>query len=222
MRKTILSICVVFITASSLFAQTPTETTIKRFSLGADIFTDIWMNQPEGVPARTINQGANVFGMYNFPLGESNFHFAIGAGMGFHNLYTKGVIEDIRADTIKFVPQPDTLAFKRHKLGLTYVDVPIEFRFKSDSKIRFAIGFKVGYKIDGKTKYKGERPDKENVTIKQKQVKYIETFRFGPTLRFGYDWFSLFGYYQISSIFQNNRGPDNLYPISVGITLLPF
>jgi hypothetical protein len=221
MKKVFLALLISLL-ASSLMAQSIRETAIKRFSVGADIFTDIWMNHPPGdVGVRTINQGANVFGMYNYPLGESNFHFAFGLGMGFHNFFTKGPIEDIRADTIVYIPQPDTLKLRKYKLGLTYVDVPLEFRFKSPKKFRFAFGFKVGYKLDGKTKYKGERPDKENVIVKQKQVLHIENFRFGPTVRIGYDWFSLFAYYQISKVFERNRGPD-IYPISVGITLLPF
>ena len=98
MKKVILALLISLL-ASSLMAQSIRETAIKRFSVGADIFTDIWMNHPPGdVGVRTINQGANVFGMYNYPLGESNFHFAFGIGMGFHNFYTKGPIEDIRAD----------------------------------------------------------------------------------------------------------------------------
>jgi hypothetical protein len=223
MKKLILAI-IISLLFSSLYSQSVTESTaIKRFSLGADIFTDIWMNHPPGdIGVRTINQGVNVFGMYNFPLGESNFHFAIGLGMGFHNFYTKGPIEDIKADTIVYVPQPDTLLLRKYKLGLSYVDLPIEFRFKNLKKFRFALGFKVGYLLDAKTKYKGERMDKANVVIKEKQVSNVETFRFGPTVRLGWNWISLYAYYQISHVFENNRGPEKLYPISVGITLLPF
>jgi hypothetical protein len=67
-------------------------------------------------------------------------------------------------------------------------------------------------------KYKYEKADIE----KAKQVNNVEKFRFGPTLRVGYSWFSLYAYYSVTKVFQGNKGPEDLYPISVGITLLPF
>jgi hypothetical protein len=216
--KKLTIVILLTLSANWLSAQSLSQTTIKRFSFGGDIFTDIWMNHPEGATVRGINQGVNVFGMYNFPIGESNFSFAIGVGMGFHNLYSKSVIEDIKADTIKFMRLPDTVAMKRTKLGLSYIDLPLEFRFKTPSKFRAAIGVKVGYLVDAKVKYKYGKADIE----KAKQVSNVEKFRFGPTVRVGYSWFSVFAYYSVTKIFRKNRGPDELYPISVGITFLPF
>ena len=224
MMKKVFLTAVVFLFVLTGFSQSEAgQTLIKRFSFGADIFTDIWMNQPEGVKVRTINQGANVFGMYNFPIGESNFSFAIGLGMGFHNMYSNSRIEDIRADSINFIPIPDSINYRKSKLGLSYVDLPFEFRLKTKDKVRFGIGFKLGYMIDAKTKYKGDRYyDRAFLIVKQKQVKNVEKWRFGPTIRFGYHWFNLYAYYSLSHIFITGRGPYNLYPISVGITLLPF
>lgn len=202
-------------------AQKISQTTIKRFSMGADIYTDIWLNKPDGIDTRTINQAASFFGMYNKPFGESNVSFAIGIGLGMHNLYTKGRIEDIKADTIVFVPIPDSISYKKYKLGLTYIDVPVELRLKTENKFRFAIGFKVGYLIDGKTKYKGNREDGQKVVFKEKQVNQLENVRFGPTIRIGYDWFNLYAYYSVTKVFKKGKGPET-YPLSVGITLLPF
>lgn len=216
--KKLTIVILLALSANWLSAQSLSQTTIKRFSFGGDIFTDIWMNHPEGADVRGFNQGANFFGMYNFPIGESNFSFAIGAGMGFHNLYSKSIIEDIKADTIKFMRLPDTVSMKRTKLGLSYIDLPLEFRFKTASKFRAAIGIKVGYLVDAKVKYKYAKADIE----KAKQVSNVEKFRFGPTLRIGYSWFSLYAYYSVTKIFRKNKGPDELYPISLGITFLPF
>jgi hypothetical protein len=225
MKKAFLVVIIILITFSG-FAQSKTdkvaETTIKRFSFGADIFTDIWMNQPEGVKVRTINQGVNVFGMYNYPIGESNFSFAFGFGFGFHNMYSNSRIKDIKADSIEFVKIPDSISYKKSKLGLSYFDVPIEFRLKTKDKVRFAIGFKVGYLIDAKTKYKGNRIDGKQWIEKHKQVDHVEKWRFGPTIRVGFHWFNIFAFYSVTHIFKPGRGPDKLYPISVGITLLPF
>lgn len=206
---------------STSYGQKIGQSTIKRFSFGLDFYTDIWLKKPPGIKTRAINQGISVFGMYNYMFGESNFSIAIGVGTGFHNMYTKGKIEDIKADTILFVPIPDSIDYKRYKLGLSYFDIPLEFRFKTDKKFRLAIGAKFGFLLDGKTKYRGNREDGHLVTQKEKAVDNLQRFRFGPTFRIGYDWFNLYAYYQITKVFEPGRGPD-IYPLSIGITLLPF
>lgn len=207
---------------STVRAQDLTETTVRRLSFGVDVYTDIWMNPPEGVTIRTINQGANVFGMYDYPFSDGNFSFALGLGMGFHNMYMDSRIENIRTDTINFIKIPDSVGYKRSKLGLSYIDVPFEFRFKTDGKFRAGLGFKVGYLIDKKTKYVGEQENGAMVTVKQKQVNHLENFRFGPTVRIGYSWINVYAYYSVTKTFKKGLGPSDLYPISVGITLSPF
>jgi hypothetical protein len=97
----------------------------------------------------------------------------------------------------------------------------LEIRLKTEKKFRFAVGFKIGYLMDGKTKYKAEGEDGKPYIIKEKQVAQLEKWRFGPTIRIGYDWINVMGYFNVTQIFKRDRGPD-LYPISVGITLLPF
>ena len=220
MKKSILLVFILGIVSVSL-GQRVGQSTIKRFSFGLDFYTDIWLNKPQGIDTRAINQGISVFGMYNYPFGESDFSVAIGVGTGFHNMYTKGWIEDIKADTISFVSIPDSIDYKRYKLGLSYIDIPLEFRFKTEKKFRMAIGAKFGFLVDAKTKYKGNRSDGELVTLKEKQVENIQRFRFGPTFRIGYDWFNVYVYYQVTKVFEPGRGPES-YPLSIGITLLPF
>lgn len=219
--KKILLFILALLLVSVTFGQKIGESTIKRFSMGLDFYTDIWLNKPPEIDTRAINQGISAFGMYNYPFGESDFSIAIGVGVGFHNMYTKGMIEDIKADTITFIPIPDSIDYKKYKLGLSYFDIPLEFRLKTENKLRFAIGFKVGFLMDGKTKYKGDRDDGELVTIKERQVNNLFNYRFGPTIRIGYDWFNVYAFYQVTKVFEPGRGPES-YPLSIGITLLPF
>lgn len=194
---------------------------VRHISVGAEFHQDFWLNDPEGIKVRGFNQGAGVFAMYSIPLGESNFSFAIGAGFGWHNLYSNGTIEDITADTIKFIKIPDSVSYKKSKLGLTYLDFPIEFRLKTNNKIRASVGVKLGYLLDAKTKYKGDLENGTQVILKSRDVAQVDKFRFGPTVRFGYDWFQLSAFYSVTHIFEKDRGPD-VYPISLGITFMPF
>jgi hypothetical protein len=197
------------------------ETTVRRVSVGVEICQDFWMNWPKGMNIRAINQGGGAFVMYNIPFGDSPLSFAIGAGLGFHNLYSNTRIENIKADTISFTVIPDSISYKKSKLGLAYLDFPLEFRLKTKSKFNMSVGVKLGYLLDAKTKYKGENLAGDQIIQKNKKVDNVGKFRFGPTIRVGYDWFQVVGYFSVTKIFDKGLGPD-LYPISVGITFMPF
>ncbi len=197
------------------------ETTVRRVSVGAEIYQDFWMNWPKGMNVRAINQGAGGFVMYNIPLGESPLSFSIGAGLGFHNLFSNTVIDNIHADTISFTPIPDSISYKKSKLGLSYLDFPIELRLVTKDKLRFSVGVKLGYNLDAKTKYKGNDLDGNLSTVKYRKVEHIDKLRFGPTIRFGYDWFQIMGYFSVTQVFEKGLGPE-VYPISVGFTFMPF
>ncbi len=170
---------------------------------------------------RAINQGAGAFVTYNIPFGTSPVSFAIGAGIGCHNLYSNTTINDIKADTTVFTRIPDTIDYKKSKLGLTYLDFPMELRFVAKNKIRFSVGVKLGYLLDAKTKYKGDNLEGDQITVKYRKVDNVDKFRFGPTIRFGYDWFQIMGYFSVTQIFDKGLGPE-LYPISVGYDFHAF
>jgi len=221
--KKIIVILFGLMLAIPLFSQDKRTETLRKFSIGLDLYTDIWINDPENVDVRGFDQGMAFAMMYNRPFGESKVSFAIGAGMGFHNLYSNSRIINIKADSIFFTPIADSVDYKKSKLGLSYIEVPFELRIKTEKKFRVGIGGKVGYLVDAKTKYKGENIlGGSQILYKEKQVEQVQKFVFGPTLRIGYDWFNIYGYYQVTQIFLPDRGPNGLYPISVGITLIPF
>ena len=159
--------------------------------------------------------------MYNVPFGDSPISFSIGVGVGCHNLYSNTRINNIKADSVTFTVIPDSIDYKKSKLGLTYLDFPLELRLITKSKIRASIGVKLGYLMDAKTKFKGDNLAGAEIIEKQRKVDQVDKFRFGPTVRFGYDWFQIMGYFSVTQIFEKGFGPE-LYPISVGITFMPF
>jgi len=204
-------------------SQVVNESTKKRISIGVGLFTDFWQNLPSGIKTRTINQGFNVFATYNLPFGKSNFGFSIGLGLRVHNMYGNFQIKGYN-DSIQFVRIPDSISYQRSKLVLPYIELPIEFRFKTKYKFAMGIGFKVGYMLPAHTKWVGEdylfnTTDKLRVSFRD--VKYLEKFSYGPTFRVGYKWFQLNAYYSLSNIFSKNKGPQ-ISPISVGFLLMPF
>jgi hypothetical protein len=246
---TIIAFLALLISTADIQAQMLSESAKRKFTVGVDIYTDIWTVTkgdefvPAGYDNRTINQGANVFFMYNMPFKpESLSGFSIGLAIRNQNSYSNSVIVNIKSTDIAFnviedLPYPDRtipLSYKRSKINLTYLDLPAEVKYRTDKGFKVGIGFKVGYLIDSKQKYVGEwpvafsfnNPEEEDVQYnavndKQKKINQLEKWTFGPTLRVGYKWISLFGYYQINNIFINERGPE-MRPISVGLTITPF
>ncbi|HTX87918.1 MAG TPA: outer membrane beta-barrel protein [Bacteroidales bacterium] len=210
--------------------QVVNEKTKKRVSIGFSLYQDFWLNMPSGLKTRTINQGANIFATYNILFGKSNFSFAIGLGLSTHNLYGNFLVNS-SADSTYLDKIPDSISYKRSKITLAYLEIPLEFRYKSKSKVSVGLGFKGGFMIGSFWKYVGDGgittynfsvpEDAGKTRIKLNGLKNLEQFVFGPTLRVGYRWFNLSGYYMISTIFNKSHGPD-MYPISVGITLMPF
>jgi len=204
-------------------AQIVNTTTKKRISIGVGLLTDIWPSPPAGMDIRAINQGVQVFGTYNVPFGKSDFSFAIGLGITIHNLYWNYRYQGDSLD-FQFVKIEDTLSYKRSKLTMPYLEIPVEFRFKSESKVSVGVGFKVGYMVYGHAKWVGDDylfHSDNTLKASFKGIRNIEKFAYGPTLRVGYKWFNVTGYYSISSVFQKGKGPD-MYPISVGFVLMPF
>jgi len=204
-------------------AQVVNEATKKRISIGVGLFTDIWMNTPDGMKTRTINQGFNVFGTYNLPMGKSRFSFAIGLSISIHNLYWNYRFEGSN-DSLQFKPIPDGESYKRSKLTLPYLEIPLEFRYKAKSKFALGIGFKVGYMVYAHSKYVGSDylfGTTGTLVSSMKNIDNIEKFAYGPTLRIGYKWIHVTGYYSLSKIFSNGKGPE-MYPISLGFVLMPF
>jgi hypothetical protein len=209
-------------------AQVVNAATKNKFSFGVGLFDDIWLKVPSGVKTRTINQGVQLFGMYNVPFGKSIFGFSIGLGLTAHNAYGNFIVNS-KSDSTWLPKIPDSVSYRRSKFTLVYLELPIEFHFKTKSKVSVGIGFKVGRIIGSSMKYVGDgniattnftMHSTERVRFKMWGIKNLEQFTYGPTLRVGYRWFNVTASYMLSHVFTSN-GPE-MYPISVGFVLLPF
>ena len=202
-------------------AQIVNEKTKKKFHVAVGLFTDIYMNFPSGIRTRTINQGFQGYITYRVPFGKSNFGFSIGLGVSVHNMYGNFQVNSYTDSTT--LSKIDT-SYKRSKLTMPYLELPIEFNFTTKFKFSMGLGFKVGYMFPAHTKYVGDdylSHSNDQLRVKFRNVKNLDRFAYGPTLRIGYKWFHLYGYYQLSSIFARGKGPD-IYPITVGFLLRPF
>jgi len=222
MKKTILILFTLI--SIQAFTQVVNEETKRQFTFGLDVFTDIWQDVPkQDIEPKTLNPGVNIFGSYNYIFGTSNVSFSPGIGLAVHNLYSDSWIR-ATSDSTNFEPIPNDISYKKSKLTVTYLDIPIEIRYKSKGEFRLAVGFKFGFLMKAQSKYKGNdytEGTTQTVIIKKGKFNYVEKNRYGFTGRIGYKWLNLWGYYQLSTLFTEGHGPA-MYPISVGITIIPF
>jgi hypothetical protein len=216
----IITFSVICFLAIAVSAQNKEKLSIKKLNSGIDLFTDIWQGMPDSVGTRTLNQGINIYTMYTFPINKSNFTFAIGAGIGSHNLYSKGLLV---SDSVSYFSPISGISYDKSKLNLTYLDFPLEFRYKSKAEYRASVGFKLGVLISDHSKYKGNSLEGTGKSVKEKTVgiENLENLRYGLTALVGYKWLNVTFFYSLSNIFTKDRGPE-VYPISIGIALRPF
>lgn len=194
--------------------------------------SDHWTGMPDSIDSHQsgFSKGLNIYIMSDRPFkGDSRFSLGIGIGIGSSNIVFKKMNVDVKSASSKipFTPLDSTNHFKRYKLSMSYLEVPLELRFASNpgnsgGSWKFAIGGKIGTLINLHTKGKTLQ-DKNNTTInayteKENSKRYFNGTRFMATARIGYGIFSLFGSYQLNNILKDGFGPDmKLY--QVGITL---
>lgn len=252
MRKIVLSFLIAICSVVVVFGQDTTKTAPKGISaqvkkritsakdrlvielcmMNAIVKKDGGVTVPNDFKLGGFNRGVNVYFLYDILLGKKtkprNFSIAPGIGVGSENYYFKKYGMSWHRDSVtRFYSFGDSISSKNSKLNMTYIDIPIEFRYRSapnkktGMSWKIAVGFKFGFLIGSKWKYKGEDPyknDGEQVTLKDIKVANMNKFRYGPTIRGGYGPVSLFGYYSIGSAFSTNKGPK-MNPIVFGISI---
>lgn len=201
-----------------------------RFMWG--VHTDMWQDAPDSIGIKSMNQGMSFQGMLDYPFSR-NFSFAIGLGLSSHNIYSSSWLLPERDSLNKLTGKSgfykiptDSVSYKNNKVHITYLDIPVELRFRSNGSegLKIALGFKAGLTINNHTKYKGdEYIYGDGTTVKEKfhNNENILNYRYGATARIGYKWINLNVFYSLTNLFKDNKGPE-MYPISVGLIITPF
>ncbi len=235
MKKIIVVIVSVFMLAQAN-AQMGKKT-MKRLGKANDHFmiqlaADNWLGKPDSIKTKSIGKGANIYFMINFPF-KTNKNFSIAAGAGFG---TSGILLDKQSTDVSSTGTQlvftnldiaNVNRFKKFKVATTYLEIPVELRYtvnpdNVDKSLKFAIGAKVGTLLDAHTKAKtlqnsgGQTVN--DYTSKVKQKRFFNNSRIAVTARVGWGHFSVFGQYQVTTLFKENSGPK-INPMSIGIAL---
>jgi hypothetical protein len=117
-----------------------------------------------------------------------------------------------------------TLDYSKNRFKTWFINAPLLLEINTGDNSRRAFhvsaGAIFGFNLQTKMKYK-YRQDGKNEKIKDKQTFNTNPFRVSATVRAGYGWFNVFAKYSLTPLFEKGGGPE-LYPFTVGVTLLGF
>lgn len=232
MKKLLFTLIALSLSATS-FAQLIANKTDNKITFGFDLFNDFQLGTSDNWDARGFNQGVDWYITYNFPLGESTKHtVSIGAGMSHHNYFSYShILNPYTKDSIHYVQCRDLDNFKRFKVNVNYVDIPLELRFRIKDQVKIGVGFKLGIMVMGKTKYVGpdyteggQLADGSDNIVREKHtyIKNLERYTYSATLRVGWKWVSAFAAYQLNPVFEVGHDAPVIHPLSVGVAFSPF
>ena len=178
----------------------------------------------------------NVYYQYDIRIMKSKFSLVPGIGLSLERFKLKnGAIPRFEADdSLKLLLPAETAitGLRRSQLVTNYIDIPVELRFNSNPEdpargFKLAVGGRIGYLYDAFSKIK-YKEDGEIKFLKDKQSWNLTQFRYGLSGRIGIGNFSLFGYYNLTPLFEKGKGPGeknvvkDFKTLTVGISLSSF
>lgn len=181
------------------------------------------------LPAQDNFMDLNTGKSYNFNINFAQLgigltrHLGLVTGVGFEfNSYffdgNNNIMKDDNGVIIEYNADDDGISLEKSKFTTTYFVVPLlvemQIPVSRGNTINIAGGVIGGAKLGSKTKLVYFDGGKEK--YKEKDDYSLNVFRYGPTVRLGYESFQLYATYYMNGLFQNNKGPE-LYPLQVGV-----
>lgn len=192
---------------------------------------DNWIGKTDSMNTSGFSRGFAMYFMFDFPF-KSDPHFSVAAGIGvdasnifFHETDVGVAIPNNQ--TLAFTSTVNTEHFKKYKLVLTNLEVPLELRYafnpaNTNKSWKIALGIKAGLLMSAYTKGK----DKENVNDqiinnyieKKSSTNFFNSGRIVGTARVSWGFIGVFGQLQLTPLIRNGAGPT-VNPYSLGIVL---
>lgn len=249
MRYKIPALLILTIISLTAFAQTETP---KKMSRRPDIpgtfALEFGFNRDLSGPDQfSLNffgsRTVNLYYQYDFRILNSSFSFVPGIGLSlerfkFGNENTPAYDPNDTESIVMLTPNETGLSgIKKSQLITNYIDVPVEIRYstKPDDPARsfkISVGGRIGYMYDSFTKIK-YKENSEVKKLKNKENLNLTKFRYGLTARIGVGNFSLFGYYNLTPLFEEGKGLSDIISaessvkndfstLTIGISLASF
>jgi hypothetical protein len=187
-----------------------------RFIL--DFNNDMWLEYPDSIETRPYSLGIGSYIMYDYIIGKSPISFAWGYGFSSHNIHHNGVFVEDSLDGkpyTKLLPLPSDYDYKKNKLAATYVEVPIELRFRTrgSSPFKLYLGGRVGYLVNLHSKTKDDDGKRKFYGLEGQ-----DRLRYGLTGRIGVGQININCFYGLSTLLLEGEG-DRIVPWSLGLSI---
>lgn len=223
MRKLLNTL--LFLTVCSMFAQeTPNFEAVDslyredQFYFG---FTyNILQDKPEGFDQDKFSSGIAFGFLRDMPINKKRT-FAIAAGLGYtiNNFNQNLSITKVDGQPAYSIIGSD-ISYDKNKLILHYVDVPIEFRWRTSTPQshkfwRIYTGLKFSYLIFDRYKFDGNG---QKYTISNN--KDLNKFQYGAYLALGYNTWNFNIYYGLNPIFKSaeiDGKPIDMRTLNMGL-----
>jgi len=186
-----------------------------------------WAGAPDSINRSGFSRSFNFYLLFDFPF-KSNprLSVAIGPGIGTDNIFFENTRIDLKnRNQIQFL-KDSVNRYKKYKMQLGYLEAPVELRYAGDpanmnKSFKFAVGVKVGTIIEGKTKAKVDldADGDGGYVLKVKDRKFFNSTRLAATARVGIGGFSLYGQYNLTELFREGQGPQDIRPWQIGLML---
>lgn len=210
----------------SVSAQTK-EKREREDQLIVDLTYETLLNNPDDIDFKWYNNGVNVHLMYDAPIKTSSFSGAIGIGISSQSYYSNGQLrveyDSTRSRDMMVWNKVDT-NYRNNKISTTYIEVPVEFRWRSEEspsgyRWKVAVGAKFGYLIDTHDKMTFNNSDRDK--YKTYIFPEMNQYRVGTHIRVGYGKVNLTAFYSITPWINEGRGLRQ-NQLSIGVSILPF
>jgi len=202
------------------FELSMTGLTNELFKFQPDADHNIWtIEQP------SVSLHLNLFEK-KFRLGTEYLKLVTGLGFQWDILRLK---EDVKLlntkDNVQIVPSEFGDDLKKNNLVLGQIQVPVLLNINTNpgSKRNFHIdgGVVVGYRFKQRLKQEISTSYKTDIESKTKSQFHQNPFDFSATVRLGIGSWSVFGMYDLATLYKKNEGPQ-LNVWNIGVTVIPF
>jgi len=185
-----------------------------------------WINYPSNIDIKPTSSEFTFSYLYPLFGKKNHFSMAVGLGSSTQNIKYNAYIAEIN-DKPTFFLFNDSIAYTKNKLTTVFIDIPIEFRLRTNNNVhlknfKFSFGGKIGYLIKSYHKYSGDEyrfAMEKTVKFKEYKVPYLNKLHYGIFTKLFYGQFGLNVYYSLSDLFENNLTPE-ITPFSVGISMI--
>ncbi len=151
---------------------------------------------------------------------NDNFKIYLSAGFEWNYWRLKNDVlikEGITPVTVE--PLDDDVNYEKNVFTSTYMRLPLSFEWRSrqlkgDNRVKLTFGAMTGVLLKGTQRLKSG----ENGKQKFKDTYNLQTFQYGPFIRFGYDNIGIFGKYYMNDLFEKSPNQEGLRNLAFGLT----